>query len=61
MLPFDIYYARERYNDMLAEAETRRLAKISRPTARPESRPMRDKSLIARVLEALRPRRAARA
>jgi hypothetical protein len=61
MLPFDIHYARERYNDMLAEAEACRLAKASRPTTEPARRPMRETSLIARVLEALRPRRAARA
>ena len=61
MLPFDIHYARERYDTMLAEAETRRLAKLFRPTARLSSRPMRDKSLLARVIELLRPRRAVRA
>ena len=61
MLPTDIEYARVRYNDMLAEAEARRLAKAARATARPESRPIRDKSLIARLFDALRPRLAARA
>jgi len=61
MLPIDIHYARERYNDMLAEAEQRRLAKLFRPRARLESRPMRDKSLLARVIDILRPRRAVRA
>ena len=61
MLPFDIHYPRERYDDMLAAAEERRLAKIAQSIARLENPPKRDKSLIVRVLEALRPRRAARA
>lgn len=61
MLPLDICYARERYNDMLAEAEARRLAKADRAIARLESRPKRAKLLIARVLEVFRPPRAARA
>jgi hypothetical protein len=61
MLPFDIHYARERYDTMLAEAETRRLAKIFRPTTRLQRRPVRDKSLFARMIEVLRPRRAIRA
>ena len=61
MLPFDIHYARVRYNDLLADAEARRLAKISRPIARLKSWPKLDKALIARVFEALRPYRAARA
>jgi hypothetical protein len=61
MLPFDIHYARERYNDMLAEAEARRLANAHRSAARSASQPKRDESLIARVLDALRPRRPARA
>jgi hypothetical protein len=61
MLPFDIHYARERYDDMLAAAEARRLAKAARSIARLESPPKRDRSLIARLFEALRPRRAVRA
>jgi hypothetical protein len=61
MLPFDIHCARQRYNDMLAEAEDRRLANIARSIARSERRPTRDKSLIAQVLDALWLRRPARA
>jgi hypothetical protein len=61
MLPFDIHQARQRYNDMLAEAEDRRRANISRSIARPERRPTRDKSLIAQVLDTLRLRRPAHA
>ena len=61
MLPSDIHYARDRYDERLADAEEWRLAKIAQSTARLENPPKRDKSLIARMLEALRPRRAARA
>ena len=61
MLPLDIYYARERYNDMLAEAEARRLIKANRAISQLHSRPKRAKLLIARVFEAFRPRRVARA
>ena len=61
MLPIDIQNANERYNDMLAEADARRLAKAARRNEQSPPRAPRSESLIARILEVLRPRRAARA
>ena len=61
MFPFDIYCARARYDEMLAEAEERRLAKASQSITRRALRPLSDVPFIARLIDALRPRRAARA
>jgi len=61
MLLINIQRARAQYNDMLAEAEARRLAKSHGLVARLIHRPMNVKSLIARMSVALRARRANRA
>ena len=61
MLLINIQRARAQYNDMLAEAEARRLAQSHGLVARLIHRPMSVKSLIVRMSAALRARRANRA
>ena len=54
-------YARERYNDYLVAARIRRLIRSAQSAAQPAASPAREETLLVRVLDALRPRRAARA
>ena len=57
----DISYARERYNDYLVAARIQRLIRSARSAEQQPARPARQENLLARVLDALRPRYAARA
>jgi hypothetical protein len=61
----DIDYARERYEDYLVAARIRRLIRSAQAAEQPATQPPaaqpRKDSLTVRILDALRPRRAARA
>jgi len=57
----DIQYARQRYQDELAAARLRRLSRTAQRARRSMARPTPGESLIARMFEALRLRRAVRA
>ena len=63
MYPSDInnQFARERYNDRVAEARRQRLIRAARAAQQPASRSARRESLFVRIFAALRPRHAARA
>jgi hypothetical protein len=57
----DAQAARDRYNDHLAAAEQRRLAREVRAAQQPAAAPVRPSSLLARLRAALLTRRPARA
>jgi hypothetical protein len=57
----DAQAARDRYNDHLAAAQERRLAREARAAQQPAAEPARASSLLARLRAALLTRRPARA
>jgi hypothetical protein len=63
MFPSDLnmQYANDRYKAELTSARIRRLIRAAQATKQPTEQPARADALIARILDALRPRRPARA